>query len=297
MAKRPARKKPASKKPVAMSLHIGLNEVDPAHYDGWSGPLAACEFDVISMAAIAKARKISATQLMTAQATREAVLKNLRAAAKSLRAGDFFFLTYSGHGGQVEDISGEEKDKLDETWCLFDSQLIDDELYLELAQFAKGVRILVLSDSCHSGTVTRNSRRPPPNARLMPADVARRVYLKHKKEYDAMQRAVVKSAGGQNPDEALAHVAVSNRLTRIAGRCKASVILISGCQDNQVSLDGVANGAFTEQLLSVWNKGAFKDNYARFHAKILAAMPDSQSPNFYQLGPASGFALEQVFKV
>ena len=30
-------------------------------------------------------------------------------------------------------MSGEEDDKLDETWCLFDGQLIDDELFLELA--------------------------------------------------------------------------------------------------------------------------------------------------------------------
>jgi hypothetical protein len=38
-----------------------------------------------------------------------------------------------------------EADKLDETWCLYDGQLIDDELYLELGKFATGVRILVLS--------------------------------------------------------------------------------------------------------------------------------------------------------
>ena len=37
----------------------------------------------------------------------------------------------------------------------FDGQLIDDELYFELSKFASGVRVLVLSDSCYSGTVTR----------------------------------------------------------------------------------------------------------------------------------------------
>ena len=57
----------------------------------------------------------------------------------------------------MRDVTGEEADKRDETWCLFDSQLIDDELYFELAKFASGVRILVLSDSCHSGTVTRDA--------------------------------------------------------------------------------------------------------------------------------------------
>ena len=28
-----------------VSLHIGLNSVDPKHYGGWSGDLVACEFD------------------------------------------------------------------------------------------------------------------------------------------------------------------------------------------------------------------------------------------------------------
>ena len=88
----------------------------------------------------------------------------MRAAGKTLSSGDFFFLTYSGHGGQVPDVTGEEADKQDETWCLYDGQLIDDELYLELSRFAAGVRILVLSDSCHSGTVVARrasaGRRP-----------------------------------------------------------------------------------------------------------------------------------------
>ena len=52
-------------------------------------------------------------------------------------------------------MSGEEEDKKDETWCLYDGELIDDEVFIELAQFAEGVRIIVLSDSCHSGSVVR----------------------------------------------------------------------------------------------------------------------------------------------
>ena len=30
---------------TGLSLHVGLNAVDPAHYAGWSGPLNACEAD------------------------------------------------------------------------------------------------------------------------------------------------------------------------------------------------------------------------------------------------------------
>ena len=38
----------------------------------------------------------------------------------------------------MPDVTGEEDDKKDETWCLFDGQLIDDELYYELSRFAAG---------------------------------------------------------------------------------------------------------------------------------------------------------------
>ena len=58
----------------------------------------------------------------------------MRGAAKALKPGDLFFLTYSGHGGQVPDVTGDEDDKQDETWCLYDGQLIDDELYFELSR-------------------------------------------------------------------------------------------------------------------------------------------------------------------
>jgi len=45
---------------------------------------------------------------------------------------------------------------MDETWVLYDRQLVDDELYKIWSKFKPGVRILVLSDSCHSGTVPRD---------------------------------------------------------------------------------------------------------------------------------------------
>src|ERR1700704_4650095 len=142
-------------KPKALSLHLGLNSVSAGHYGGWSGELAACEFDANDMAAIAKARGMKPTVLLTKRAPRAAARAGIRGAAKTLKSGDLFLLSYSGHGGQIPDVSGEEADKQDETWCLYDGQLIDDELYAELSGFAAGVRILVLSDSCHSGTVTR----------------------------------------------------------------------------------------------------------------------------------------------
>src|SRR5688572_29320603 len=113
-------RKRATSKARARSLHVGLNAVDPGHYGGWSGDLVACEFDAKDMAAIAKKSGMKTTTLLTTKGTRAKMLAAIRNAAKQLKAGDFFFLTYSGHGGQIPDITGEEADKKDETWCLYD---------------------------------------------------------------------------------------------------------------------------------------------------------------------------------
>lgn len=302
MARSPVTTKPGKGK--AMSLHIGLDRVDAAAYAGWDGPLAACEFDANDMAAIASAAAMKPVVLLTKKATRAAVLARLRAAAKALAAGDFFFLSFSGHGGQVPDVTGEEPDKKDETWCLFDGQLIDDELYFELSRFRVGVRILVLSDSCHSGTVTRDARMPvatEPSQRpkLMPDAVAMRTYRDHRGFYDKLQRDVATAAGKPvaDPDTALAQVALSGRLAAVVEKFDPAVILISGCQDNQTSMDGEHNGAFTEQLLRVWSQGTFRGSYALLHARIRQRLPATQSPNLFTLGDVGSFLSQQPFSV
>ena len=39
-----------------ISIHIGLNHVDPKHYQGWDGALNACIADANDMRALAKKR-------------------------------------------------------------------------------------------------------------------------------------------------------------------------------------------------------------------------------------------------
>jgi len=73
---------------TALSLHIGLNAVSAAAYEGWDGPLAACEFDASDMAAIAQAKGMTSTVLLTKHATRAKTLDGIRSAAKTLKSGD-----------------------------------------------------------------------------------------------------------------------------------------------------------------------------------------------------------------
>ena len=103
-----------------------------------------------------------------------------------------------------------------------------------------------------------------------------------------------------DPDAALAqlHAGATQRLTSLASNTSAAIILISGCQDNQTSIDGDHNGAFTEQLLRVWDSGRFNPKagtYVNFHGAIKAGMPATQTPNFFTLGPAGAFARQRPF--
>src|SRR5262245_38995569 len=138
------------------SLHIGLNHVDNSAYPGFNIPdLNACIADANSMQSLAAGQGFITQGLTDDQATADEVIRCINSFAQELEAGDIFLLTYSGHGSQVTDEDGDETDGWDETWVLWDRMLIDDELYQLFSQFAAGVRIFMLSDSCHSGTVAR----------------------------------------------------------------------------------------------------------------------------------------------
>lgn len=278
-----------------LSLHIGLNAVDPEHYNGWDGRLTACEHDANDMLAIADARGFDSVVLRTPQARADAVKDAIRGASQELTSGDFFFCSYSGHGGQVPDHNGaEDPDGMDETWVLYDRQLVDDELYTLWGEFAPGVRILVLSDSCHSGTMTRDSVAmfdavvpmivergiiddEKPRTKDLPRSVQNATYEQHRTLYDDIQAA---------------------HLTSEDVDVQAAVLLISGCQDHQLSLDGNRNGLFTQTLRRIWNDGGFSGRYRRFHKEILALMPPTQTPNFFPLGTGTrAFSREQPFTI
>lgn len=256
-----------------ISIHIGLNRVDPNHYEGWDGELYACEFDAKDMQAIARSQGFQSKLLLTQAATHAKVTQAIVQAATELKSGDILLLTYSGHGGQLPDLNSEEADKLDETWVLYDRQLIDDELYSLWSRFQSGVRIVMLSDSCHSGTIAKLSTYKAisrefspdiqPKFRALPRDIQQKTFQAHRELYDEIAKSYPKG------DKV---------------KISASVLLISGCLDNQLSLDGEKNGLFTSTLLNVWNQKKFTGGYYAFYKQILRRMPPWQSPNYFKVG-------------
>lgn len=310
-----------------MSIHIGLNNLDVEAY-GEQTVLAGCINDADAMQTLAASKGFQTRRLVDEEATADEVIATISDAANTLRSGDMFFITYSGHGSQVADNNADEEDGQDETWCLWDRMLLDDELYQLWSQFQPGVRILMLSDSCHSGTVAkllkerelakspllrpifnpapvrpakpltralamRSSATPPPvigaavrPAASPPAIQAQRIPAARPGEVtfrwldpSARQRSIEKHGGLYGTVQRLIGRGVDDNV-------QASVILISGCQDNQLSADGQGNGLFTQTLLSVWNDGSFSGDYRAFHRAILDQMPSTQSPNYYTVGAA-----------
>ncbi|MET9882007.1 caspase family protein [Streptomyces sp. NPDC006430] len=265
--------------PSGLSIHVGLNNVDPQAYDGWDGQLMACENDARDMAELARAAGFDDTVILTKNATVGNVTSELRKAAAKLKAGDILLFTYSGHGGQMPDSEGDEPDELDETLVFFDRQFLDDELHRELQRFDKDVRILTFLDSCHSGTATEtlDASSPEQGVRLMPVLKQQQIFERDKAFFQKLQRELRNTSGDGN---------------------EPGVVLISACQDDQVALDGRVNGKFTETLLRVWSGGAFDGSYEAFHQDIKKRMPATQIPNFFTTGsPGAGFLGQKPFTI
>lgn len=268
-----------------LSIHIGVNVVNAGHYGPGVPELEGCVNDSATVSAIATAAGFDvSSQLLNEAATVAKVTSAIQSASGTLHAGDILLVFYAGHGAQVPDGNGDEDDGYDETWCLYDRMLVDDELYTLWNGFEAGVRILVISDSCHSGTVTRamslvesamvlaphpltraaKSVLPlPTKFRRLPREAEVYAYENNKQLYDAIQR--------ENPQGDKAGVG-------------ATVLALAACQDNQLAGETNGAGTFTTGLNLVWNGGAFTGTYPQFFAKIIPLIHDAQTPKYTLVG-------------
>ncbi|WP_209425811.1 caspase family protein [Pararhodobacter sp. SW119] len=286
----------------AVSLHLGLNFVDPQHYSGWDGALLGCENDAIAMERLARGQGFETTLLLTEDATRQAMIDRIAKAAEDLHAGDMLMITMAGHGGRLPDWNGDEEDDgtgtaMDETLCLFDSQVVDDELYVLWSRFREGVRILYVADTCHSGTPIRvNPFSTPmpefPNAgmllrpRCMPRNVESKTWRQNLDEYRSRASSYAR----------IDSKVLLNPLDMVV---KADVMGLGACQDHQFAYDGDEHGAFTAAMLRVWDQGRYRGDYVDLRDRVEREIGmDIQIPNLdKQLLRDPGFARQQPFSL
>lgn len=249
-------------------LGIGLNALDPKHY-GDEYRLNACENDAKHMAHQAAVKGYETRTLLTKQATRNAVIDAIYELARRAQPGDIVAIHNSSHGSQVRDYASEEIDGMDETICMYDGQIIDDELAIAWEQFERGVRVLFTSDSCHSGTMLKAfepnipALLTTPGARALRLDVAAAVNTQNEQFYRSL-----KAATEIQPRQAVT----------------ASVLHIGACQDNQTALDGRVNGAFTGALLQTLSDYP-QDCLGRVFTRVGHILAPSQSPTYMYYGP------------
>lgn len=283
----------------AYSLHLGLNNVDPDHYDGWNGQLYCCENDALFYHEIAERAGIKNRKLLLSGGSQGAEMpvsanldKYLEQFSKTLKSGDFLFITYSGHGGQIKDINFDEEDSVDETWCLYDRQYIDDELWEHFSRFKKGVRILMISDSCHSGSVARAIDSPKDAevagllediykkmnlvTRNAPKDITFNSYSKHKEQY----------------------YGPTHKPIVIREDIPATVLLLGACRDEELASEWDGYGLFTSTIRKVLSMNKSIGSYDDWHEKITQQIPAIQHPTLFTYGSGADlFRKEKIFQV
>jgi uncharacterized caspase-like protein len=91
--------------------------------------------------------------LRDSQADADTILFKIANATAALGPGDMFVFYYSGHGASLPDGNGDER--RDQTFVTPGRSLIDDELPPLWQAFVTDVRVVVITDSCHSASNVR----------------------------------------------------------------------------------------------------------------------------------------------
>ncbi|KAG0211108.1 Ca(2+)-dependent cysteine protease [Mortierella sp. GBA30] len=223
------------------ALLIGIN------YTGLANPLHGC----INDAAIMKnflldvgfhdesIRVLTDDQVGTPwMPTRDNILENLKWLIQDAKKNDSYFLHYSGHGGQVVDLDGDETNGMDN--CIFPLDhkekgvIIDDDLHNMLVKkLPPGVRLTVVFDCCHSGS-----------ALDLPYVYASTGYIRGSSALANLGHELVE---GNFDAEALKELQEKWQKLQLEEKefarqvklkaADADVIMFSGCKDDQTSAD------------------------------------------------------------
>jgi len=227
---------------------VGIN-----NYPGIFNDLKGCVNDANDWTALLQGFGFSVNTILDSKATISTVKAALQGLVDSTNAGDVAVLTYSGHGTQVTDRSGDESDPYDEAICLYNGNVIDDELRIILNGIHPQATLVIISDSCFSGSVTRL----------------------------AGEKAIPRFVPPQ--------VSIAGRTAKrsfLIPETDMPEVLISGCSDDEYSYDaefnGRPNGAMSAYAIQVIKQNP-SVTYREFFAGLRALLPSKDYPQSPQL--------------
>jgi hypothetical protein len=243
------------------ALCVGIN-----NYPGASNDLLGCVNDANDWFALLIGLGFETSIMLDSQATRQNVKNGLAGLVASAGENDVIVFTYSGHGTQVIDVSGDEGNTYDEAIYVYDGTVLDDDLRSIIDKLDTKATLVVISDSCFSGTVTRivpeNTRpRFMPNKDVSPDRVVRQHFL--------------------------------------LPEANMPELLVSGCSDSEYSydaeIDGRYNGAMTAMALKVIRQDP-QATYTAFYAGLRTLLPSKDYPQTPQLEGSSTHKGTQLFE-
>lgn len=192
-------------------------------------------------------------QFKNQQATRVRFSADLEKATKQLVKGDSLLIFFSGHGTQIpitDNSISIEHDMKDEAICFFDGNYLDNELFDALCELQKGISVLIIIDSCHSGGMLRNGD-----------EERKQRYLKQKDEF-ARNKA---------------------KLAEEYTKMQASVAYILSSSENEYSRSGSKLSWFGKQLLKELEKSS-QTTYANLFERLHGRKFENQTIQCIQLG-------------
>lgn len=176
---------------------------------------------------------------------------------------DTFSFIYSGHGTWVPDDDGDEADGKDEAICLYDGLLKDDYFRQLFKDVPANLNIVMISDSCHSGTMTKH---------LVDTGYMKPRFMAPPQEYLEMEYKL--RQGSRLFDSARAQT-------------KMNEILITGCKDTQFSadafIDGKYYGALSYYCFKVIDNNPTDITYDSFYKQLRKYLPNYEYDQIPQL--------------
>jgi len=217
--------------------------------------------------------------LLDEQATHANIVAGLKSLLAGATAGDVLVFTNSSHGTYLADTDADEP-VYDEAMCPYDTAdhpLVDDELRALFADLADGVRLTVVADSCHSGSVTRALPSSTPDQRrvrfMSPRAIGRPEIPEVRRTAQPRKEAF--------PEDGMKE------------------ILLSGCKASQYSYDavigGAPSGAFSHFALAAIRHADYAITYEELHAIVVPALADSNYDQEPQLEGTAADKARQIF--
>ena len=245
------------------ALCVGIND-----YPGSNMDLAGCVNDARDWQTLLEARGYHVDSLHDGDATRARIVDALTSLIGSATDQDSVVFAFAGHGSWLPDASGDEPDERDEMMCPVDvmqeQYLLDDDLNRIFCTKPAGVRLYVIADCCHSGSVVRYAPfgGTPMKARFLPPYVFARGNQR-------FERAIDRAARGPAPTKQ-----------------SYPALLFSGCRDSEFSYDASfanrPNGVFTRTAIDVLQDASITSPRA-FHDAVRKRLPTESFPQTPQL--------------